>query len=165
MQKTVLVNGTPCYPDKIFVPLTGHSLSGQKNHFVQITRSPVNEDWSWVPVNRSVPITGTECMLIYVLLNKNCIFSLNASIIIFHLISFQALDGVIPFSCNTNERLFLRNFVHCLPNTSGGRLARWLQVLQSPGVDFTHILRAQIPKVQKKTWRLDYFCAIGICPF
>ena len=40
---------------------------------------------------------------------------------------FQALDGIIPFSCNKNERLFLRNFVHCIPNTSGGRLARWLQ--------------------------------------
>ena len=39
----------------------------------------------------------------------------------------QALDGVIPFSCNSNERIFLRNFVHCSPDTSGGRLARWLQ--------------------------------------
>ena len=37
------------------------------------------------------------------------------------------LDGVIPFSFNSNERLFLRNFVNCTPGTSGGRLARWLQ--------------------------------------
>ena len=39
----------------------------------------------------------------------------------------QSLDGVIPFSFNSNERLFLRNFVNCTPGTSGGRLARWLQ--------------------------------------
>ena len=39
----------------------------------------------------------------------------------------QALDGVIPYSCHANERLFLRNFVHSVPDTAGGRLARWLQ--------------------------------------
>jgi E3 ubiquitin-protein ligase MYCBP2 len=39
----------------------------------------------------------------------------------------QALDGAIPFSCSSNERLFLRHFVQCAANTSGGRLARWLQ--------------------------------------
>ena len=38
-----------------------------------------------------------------------------------------ALDGVIPFSCHSNERLFLRHFVHCEPGTSGSRLAKWLQ--------------------------------------
>jgi len=26
-------------------------------------RSPVNEGWSWVPVNRTVPITWTECII------------------------------------------------------------------------------------------------------
>ena len=40
----------------------------------------------------------------------------------------QALDGHIPFSYNSNERLFLRQFVNCTPGTPGGRLARWLQV-------------------------------------
>ena len=39
----------------------------------------------------------------------------------------QALDGHIPFSYNSNERLFLRQFVNCTPGTPGGRLARWLQ--------------------------------------
>ncbi|XP_076065953.1 MYC binding protein highwire isoform X3 [Oratosquilla oratoria] len=39
----------------------------------------------------------------------------------------QALDGVIPFSCHSNERLFLRDLVSCAGGTSGGRLARWLQ--------------------------------------
>ncbi|XP_069950165.1 E3 ubiquitin-protein ligase MYCBP2 isoform X3 [Cherax quadricarinatus] len=39
----------------------------------------------------------------------------------------QTLDGVIPFSCHSNERLFLRDFVSCAGGTSGGRLARWLQ--------------------------------------
>ncbi|XP_031781072.1 E3 ubiquitin-protein ligase MYCBP2 isoform X6 [Nasonia vitripennis] len=39
----------------------------------------------------------------------------------------QALDGVLPFSCHSNERLFLRDFVSCTSGTSGGRLARWLQ--------------------------------------
>ena len=31
------------------------------------------------------------------------------------------------FSCHSNERLFLRDFVSCTGGTSGGRLARWLQ--------------------------------------
>uniref|UniRef100_A0A0K2UH48 RCR-type E3 ubiquitin transferase n=1 Tax=Lepeophtheirus salmonis TaxID=72036 RepID=A0A0K2UH48_LEPSM len=39
----------------------------------------------------------------------------------------EALDGVIPYSNNTHDRLFLKNFVNCIPNTAGGRLARWLQ--------------------------------------
>ncbi|XP_043461333.1 E3 ubiquitin-protein ligase MYCBP2 isoform X1 [Leptopilina heterotoma] len=39
----------------------------------------------------------------------------------------QALDGVLPFSCQSNERLFLRDFVSSTVGTSGGRLARWLQ--------------------------------------
>ncbi|XP_024084698.1 E3 ubiquitin-protein ligase MYCBP2 isoform X3 [Cimex lectularius] len=39
----------------------------------------------------------------------------------------QALDGVLPYSCHSNERLFLRDFVQCAPGTSGGRLSRWLQ--------------------------------------
>ncbi|KAB7503617.1 E3 ubiquitin-protein ligase MYCBP2 [Armadillidium nasatum] len=39
----------------------------------------------------------------------------------------QTLDGIIPFSCHSNERLFLRDFVSCNGGTSGGRLARWLQ--------------------------------------
>ena len=39
----------------------------------------------------------------------------------------EALEGVIPFSCESKERLFLRNFVHCVNDTSGGRLARYLQ--------------------------------------
>jgi E3 ubiquitin-protein ligase MYCBP2 len=30
-------------------------------------------------------------------------------------------------SCHSNERLFLKDFVHCVPGTSGGRLSRWLQ--------------------------------------
>ncbi|XP_066580931.1 E3 ubiquitin-protein ligase MYCBP2 [Prorops nasuta] len=39
----------------------------------------------------------------------------------------QALDGILPFSCHSNERLFLRDFVSYSTGTSGGRLARWLQ--------------------------------------
>ncbi|XP_063987126.1 E3 ubiquitin-protein ligase MYCBP2 isoform X2 [Diachasmimorpha longicaudata] len=39
----------------------------------------------------------------------------------------QSLDGVLPFSCHSNERLFLRDFVSCSTGTSGSRLARWLQ--------------------------------------
>ena len=52
----------------------------------------------------------------------------------------QALDGVIPFSCNSKERLFLRNFVACTPNTSGGRLARWLQPESYVDVDQCEVL-------------------------
>ena len=33
----------------------------------------------------------------------------------------------VIFSCHSNERLFLRDFVSCSAGTSGGRLARWLQ--------------------------------------
>ena len=52
----------------------------------------------------------------------------------------QALDGVIPFSFNSNERLFLRNFVTCTPGTSGGRLARWLQPESFVDVDQCEVL-------------------------
>ncbi|CAI9731993.1 E3 ubiquitin-protein ligase MYCBP2-like [Octopus vulgaris] len=39
----------------------------------------------------------------------------------------QALEGNLPFSWQSNERSFLKDFVACKPGTSGGRLARWLQ--------------------------------------
>ena len=39
----------------------------------------------------------------------------------------QALAGYIPFSCQSYERLFLKDFVQCTPGTAGGRLAAWLQ--------------------------------------
>lgn len=35
--------------------------------------------------------------------------------------------GMFDYSCHSNERLFLRDFVSCSAGTSGGRLARWLQ--------------------------------------
>ena len=39
----------------------------------------------------------------------------------------QALAGYIPFSCQSYERLFLKDLVQCTPGTAGGRLAAWLQ--------------------------------------
>ncbi|XP_074650729.1 E3 ubiquitin-protein ligase MYCBP2-like [Tubulanus polymorphus] len=39
----------------------------------------------------------------------------------------QALEGSLPYSWQSNERAFLKDFVACSPGTSGGRLARWLQ--------------------------------------
>ncbi|XP_074033015.1 MYC binding protein highwire isoform X2 [Leptinotarsa decemlineata] len=39
----------------------------------------------------------------------------------------QALDGMLPYSAHSNERLFLRDFVNCAAGSSGGRLAQWLQ--------------------------------------
>ena len=39
----------------------------------------------------------------------------------------QALDGAVPFACQSQERIFLRNLVSCAADTAGGRLARWLQ--------------------------------------
>ena len=39
----------------------------------------------------------------------------------------QALAGYIPFSCQSYERLFLKDLVQCSPSTAGGRLAAWLQ--------------------------------------
>ncbi|KAB0796834.1 hypothetical protein PPYR_10895 [Photinus pyralis] len=39
----------------------------------------------------------------------------------------QALDGTLPYSIHSNERLFLRDFVGCVAGSSGGRLAQWLQ--------------------------------------
>lgn len=54
----------------------------------------------------------------------------------------QALDGVVPFSCQSNERLFLKNFVHCVQNTSGERLARWLQPESYVDVDQCKVLFA-----------------------
>nr|CAD7431359.1 unnamed protein product [Timema monikensis] len=35
--------------------------------------------------------------------------------------------GLRSNNCHSNERLFLKDFVHCVPGSSGGRLARWLQ--------------------------------------
>ncbi len=55
----------------------------------------------------------------------------------------MALDGITPFSCNSNERLFLRNFVHCVTGTSGGRLAKWLQPESYVDVDKCRILLDQ----------------------
>jgi E3 ubiquitin-protein ligase MYCBP2 len=34
---------------------------------------------------------------------------------------------LLCYSYHSNERLFLKDFVHCVPGTSGGRLSRWLQ--------------------------------------
>ncbi|XP_071950592.1 E3 ubiquitin-protein ligase MYCBP2-like isoform X2 [Antedon mediterranea] len=39
----------------------------------------------------------------------------------------QALSGNLPINTEYNERSFLHDYVHCIANTSGGRLARWLQ--------------------------------------
>ncbi|GFY47108.1 hypothetical protein TNIN_284731 [Trichonephila inaurata madagascariensis] len=39
----------------------------------------------------------------------------------------QALEGVLPFSSQSNEHSFLKDFVSCMQGTSGGRLSRWLQ--------------------------------------
>ncbi|XP_050301011.1 E3 ubiquitin-protein ligase MYCBP2 isoform X2 [Anthonomus grandis grandis] len=39
----------------------------------------------------------------------------------------QALDGMLPYSAHSNERLFLRDLVNCTAGSSGGRLAQWLQ--------------------------------------
>ncbi|CAH1132864.1 unnamed protein product [Ceutorhynchus assimilis] len=39
----------------------------------------------------------------------------------------QALDGMLPYSAHSNERLFLRDLVGCVAGSSGGRLAQWLQ--------------------------------------
>ncbi|RWS17339.1 E3 ubiquitin-protein ligase MYCBP2-like isoform X4 [Dinothrombium tinctorium] len=38
--------------------------------------------------------------------------------------ALEALEGVLPLS---HEKPFLKDFVHCTPGTSGGRLAAWLQ--------------------------------------
>ncbi|GFN82137.1 myc binding protein 2 [Plakobranchus ocellatus] len=40
---------------------------------------------------------------------------------------YQALEGNLPISWQSNEHSFLKDFVMCTPGTSGGRLARWLQ--------------------------------------
>ena len=47
----------------------------------------------------------------------------------------QALAGYIPFSCQSYERLFLKDLVQCTPNTAGGRLAAWLQPESHVAVD------------------------------
>ncbi|KAK4016037.1 hypothetical protein OUZ56_031000 [Daphnia magna] len=40
---------------------------------------------------------------------------------------YEALEGNLPFSVTGKERQFLRDFVSVSQETSGGRLARWLQ--------------------------------------
>ncbi|XP_060681898.1 E3 ubiquitin-protein ligase MYCBP2 isoform X7 [Hemiscyllium ocellatum] len=39
----------------------------------------------------------------------------------------EALEGNLPLHLQSNEHSFLEDFVACLPGSSGGRLARWLQ--------------------------------------
>ncbi|KAI5734120.1 hypothetical protein M8J77_002638 [Diaphorina citri] len=43
-------------------------------------------------------------------------------------------------SCSSNERSFLKDFVHALPDTSGGRLSRWLQPESYVDVNKTEVL-------------------------
>ncbi|XP_041054897.1 E3 ubiquitin-protein ligase MYCBP2 isoform X1 [Carcharodon carcharias] len=39
----------------------------------------------------------------------------------------EALEGNLPLHLQSNEHSFLEDFITCLPGSSGGRLARWLQ--------------------------------------
>nr|XP_055071388.1 E3 ubiquitin-protein ligase MYCBP2 isoform X9 [Misgurnus anguillicaudatus] len=39
----------------------------------------------------------------------------------------EALEGNLPLHLQTNEHSFLEDFITCMQNSSGGRLARWLQ--------------------------------------
>ncbi|XP_010576465.1 PREDICTED: E3 ubiquitin-protein ligase MYCBP2 isoform X16 [Haliaeetus leucocephalus] len=39
----------------------------------------------------------------------------------------EALEGNLPLQVQSNEQSFLEDFIACVPGSSGGRLARWLQ--------------------------------------
>nr|XP_033805293.1 E3 ubiquitin-protein ligase MYCBP2 isoform X3 [Geotrypetes seraphini] len=39
----------------------------------------------------------------------------------------EALEGNLPLQIQSNEQSFLEDFIACVPGSSGGRLARWLQ--------------------------------------
>ncbi|XP_039221609.1 E3 ubiquitin-protein ligase MYCBP2 isoform X14 [Crotalus tigris] len=39
----------------------------------------------------------------------------------------EALEGNLPLQVQSNEQSFLEDFISCVPGSSGGRLARWLQ--------------------------------------
>ncbi|KAM8976197.1 E3 ubiquitin-protein ligase MYCBP2 isoform 3-T3 [Pelodytes ibericus] len=39
----------------------------------------------------------------------------------------EALEGNLPLQMQSNEQSFLEDFITCVPGSSGGRLARWLQ--------------------------------------
>ncbi|XP_067419374.1 E3 ubiquitin-protein ligase MYCBP2 isoform X7 [Emydura macquarii macquarii] len=39
----------------------------------------------------------------------------------------EALEGNLPLQIQSNEQSFLDDFIACVPGSSGGRLARWLQ--------------------------------------
>ncbi|XP_069061344.1 E3 ubiquitin-protein ligase MYCBP2 isoform X8 [Pleurodeles waltl] len=39
----------------------------------------------------------------------------------------EALEGNLPLQLQSNEQSFLEDFIACMPGSSGGRLARWLQ--------------------------------------
>ncbi|XP_018102757.1 E3 ubiquitin-protein ligase MYCBP2 isoform X7 [Xenopus laevis] len=39
----------------------------------------------------------------------------------------EALEGMLPLQIQSNEQSFLEDFITCVPGSSGGRLARWLQ--------------------------------------
>ena len=76
----------------------------------------------------------------------------------------QALEGNMPYSYQSNERSFLRDFVACTPGTSGGRLAAWvvffiffkLQVYfvcyNASSMHFTHVLVCEAELISE--WKL-----------
>uniref|UniRef100_A0A9J7XD34 E3 ubiquitin-protein ligase MYCBP2 n=1 Tax=Cyprinus carpio carpio TaxID=630221 RepID=A0A9J7XD34_CYPCA len=74
----------------------------------------------------ALPIGKNECCLPQVckahsgLLGKGLALSHSPTIL-------EALEGNLPLHLQTNEHSFLEDFITCVQNSSGGRLARWLQ--------------------------------------
>jgi hypothetical protein len=69
----------------------------------------------------SVIPTSWICHYFFVMkIEKGIVFEMVKPIMASYMLSFCC-------SCHSNERLFLKDFVHCVPGTSGGRLSRWLQ--------------------------------------
>uniref|UniRef100_A0A8C2APU4 E3 ubiquitin-protein ligase MYCBP2 n=1 Tax=Cyprinus carpio TaxID=7962 RepID=A0A8C2APU4_CYPCA len=73
----------------------------------------------------ALPIGKNECCLPVCkahsgLLGKGLALSHSPTIL-------EALEGNLPLHLQTNEHSFLEDFITCVQNSSGGRLARWLQ--------------------------------------
>ncbi|MGH0123887.1 UNVERIFIED_CONTAM: hypothetical protein FKN15_067692 [Acipenser sinensis] len=71
-------------------------------------------------LGRSLLVPVDVCKAHAGILGKGLALSRSPSIL-------EALEGNLPLHLQSNEHLFLEDFITCVQNSSGGRLARWLQ--------------------------------------
>lgn len=73
----------------------------------------------------------------------------------------EALEGNLPLHLQTNEHSFLEDFITCVPNSSGGRLARYMQTNVQTKQQSNVILMFNVQQSSKKS-SLDLVCQFNI---